>query len=90
MDTYESEDPMDIERDELEEMKEERQSLYEMVIRQKQGIKLMKEERDEKNEEIDHFIYSRRDVQREKINKKKHWQKRRDEWERLRNEIIKM
>ena len=50
----------------------------------------MKADRDEKNDEIDHFIIKRRDVQRESINKKKFQQIRREEWERLRSEILKI
>ena len=50
----------------------------------------MKADRDEKNEEIDHFICKRRDIQRELINKKKFKDSRREEWERLRNEILAM
>jgi hypothetical protein len=44
---------------ELEDLKNERKNIYEVVLKQKEAINLLKKDRSDKNDEIDTLILKR-------------------------------
>ena len=72
---------------ELEDLKNERKNIYEVVLKQKEAINLLKKDRSDKNDEIDTLILKRQDVNMEMKNKKVALEKIKDQYRHIRDKI---
>ena len=72
---------------ELEDLKNQRKNINEVVLKQKEAINLLKKDRSDKNDEIDTLILKRQDVNMEMKNKKVALEKIKDQYRHIRDKI---
>ena len=71
----------------IDDLKNERKDLYEVVLRQKEAINLLKKDRFDKNDEIDTLILKRQDVNMEMKNKKIELERIQEQYRLIRDKI---